>query len=51
MKDYILLVEDNPDDADLTILAFKSSAIANEVVVALVLGIGGRPLHRIGPAK
>ena len=33
MKDYILLVEDNPDDADLTILAFKSSAIANEVVV------------------
>ena len=34
MKDYILLVEDNPDDADLTILAFKSSAIANEVVVA-----------------
>ena len=34
MKDYILLVEDNPDDADLTILAFKSSGIVNEVVVA-----------------
>ena len=34
MKDYFLLVEDNPDDADLTIMAFKSSAIANEVVVA-----------------
>src|SRR5438128_8818274 len=30
----ILLVEDNPDDVDLTIRAFKKSNVANEVVVA-----------------
>ena len=30
----ILLVEDNEDDADLTILAFKRSNLANLVVVA-----------------
>lgn len=30
----ILLVEDNPDDVDLTLRAFKKSNIANEVVVA-----------------
>ena len=30
----ILLVEDNEDDADLTILAFKRSNLANPVVVA-----------------
>ncbi len=29
----ILLVEDNPDDVDLTLRAFKKSKIANEVVV------------------
>ena len=30
----ILLVEDNPDDVDLTLLAFKKNNILNEVVVA-----------------
>jgi len=30
----ILLVEDNPDDEELTLLAFKQSNILNEVVVA-----------------
>ena len=29
----ILLVEDNPDDVELTLLAFKNSHIQNEVVV------------------
>lgn len=33
-KKTILLVEDNPDDVDLTLRAFKKSLIANEVVVA-----------------
>ncbi len=30
----ILLVEDNPDDIELTLLAFKKNNILNEVVVA-----------------
>jgi two-component system, response regulator len=30
----ILLVEDNPDDRDLALLAFEESKIANEIVVA-----------------
>jgi two-component system response regulator len=30
----ILLVEDNPDDRDLALLAFEQSKIANEIVVA-----------------
>ena len=29
----ILLVEDNPDDRDLTLLAFKEADILNEVVI------------------
>lgn len=30
----ILLVEDNPDDVDLTLRAFRRSRVANDVVVA-----------------
>jgi two-component system response regulator len=30
----ILLVEDNPDDEELTLLALKESNIVNEIVVA-----------------
>lgn len=33
-KKIILLVEDNPDDVDLTIRALKKNKILNEVVVA-----------------
>ena len=32
--DDILLVEDNPDDEELTLRAFSKSNIANEIVVA-----------------
>ncbi len=47
----ILLVEDNPDDAALTMRALKSHNIQNEVVVAgdgvealdYLLGTGGKP--------
>jgi len=31
---YILLVEDNRDDADLTVLAFRNNHISNRIVVA-----------------
>ncbi len=30
----ILLVEDNPDDEELTLLAFKKSKLSNEIIVA-----------------
>jgi len=33
-KGIILLVEDNPDDVDLTLRAFKKSNISNRVIVA-----------------
>jgi two-component system, response regulator len=33
-RKVILLVEDNPDDVDLTLRAFKKANITNEVVVA-----------------
>ena len=32
-KSIILLVEDNPDDEELTMMAFKQSHVSNEVVV------------------
>lgn len=32
-KSYILLVEDNPDDVELTLLAFKKNNFANEIRV------------------
>lgn len=34
MNNRILLIEDNPDDVDLTLLAFQRSRLANEVSVA-----------------
>ena len=34
MAKTILLVEDNPDDEELTLIAFRESRIANEVIVA-----------------
>ncbi len=33
-RNPLLLVEDNPDDEELTLLAFEQSRITNEVVVA-----------------
>ena len=33
-KNHILLVEDNPDDVELTLRAFRKNNIANEIVVA-----------------
>lgn len=33
-KNIILLVEDNPDDEELTLLAFEESQILNEIIVA-----------------
>jgi len=33
-KGVILLVEDNPDDVDLTLRAFKKNNITNQVIVA-----------------
>jgi len=34
MSKVILLVEDNPDDQELTMIAFRESSIANDVVLA-----------------
>jgi hypothetical protein len=41
----------NFDDMDAAEISIPDAPRHDEVVVALVLGIGGRPLHRIGPAK
>jgi two-component system response regulator len=48
---YILLVEDDPDDEELTILALRQERLANEIAVArdgaeavtYLLGAGARP--------
>src|SRR5260370_14898488 len=34
LKKIIFLVEDNPDDEALTLIAFKNSHVANDIVVA-----------------
>ncbi|HOD13333.1 MAG TPA: response regulator [Spirochaetota bacterium] len=50
MNKPILLVEDNPDDVELTIRAFSKSNIANEIIVArdgeqaLELLLGDKPV-------
>ena len=49
----ILLVEDNPDDVELTLRALKKNNIANEVIVAndgvealdFIFGTGKRPVR------
>ena len=46
MNEPILLVEDNPDDALLTVRAFAKNRIKNEVVVATD---GEQALHRLLP--
>jgi len=55
----ILLVEDNPDDVELTLHALKENNIANDVVVArdgsealeiLYGGSGASPGHRLRPS-
>lgn len=33
-RNLLLLVEDNPDDEELTLLAFEQSSVSNEIVVA-----------------
>ena len=46
-KNNILLVEDNPDDEELTLLAFERSGIVNQVVVVRDGAEALRPVCRI----
>ena len=41
----------NFDDMDAAEITIPDAPRPDEVVVALVLGIGGRPLHRVQPVK
>lgn len=41
----------NFDDMDAAEITIPDAPHADEVVVALVLAVGGRPLHRIAPVK
>lgn len=55
-ENYILLVEDNPDDVELTILAFKKNNFANEIKVVedgeeainFLLGKNGEGISKFG---
>ena len=57
-QDEILLVEDNPDDAELVMLAFKKNNIANKIKVVcdgaealkyLFGSVDGEALQGVGP--
>ncbi len=55
-ENYILLVEDNPDDVELTLLAFKKNNFANEIKVVedgeeainFLLGENGGGISKFG---
>ncbi|GGJ87369.1 response regulator [Pilimelia anulata] len=48
MNAPILLVEDNPDDVELTVRAFRRNSIGNEIVVA---SDGEEALRMLSPAE
>jgi len=48
MSKTILLVEDNPSDEKLTLLAFKNCGVANQIVVARD---GARALEHLHPSE
>lgn len=55
-ENYILLVEDNPDDVELTLLAFKKNNFANEIkvvedgeeAIGFLLGKNGEGVSKFG---